>query len=182
MTTKLTKPVVATTPVSSYIETPPIVRNRNHRMRTPHRESEVPEKLRTQQQFKDELDVNNIVAKSNRGIAPSFTNRAVARYMDTSNTPDIAEAFNIIQEAQEAFLQLPAALRLELDNDPVNITQLTQDQARRFKLLKEPPTPSQPSPTPPGAGQAPLKGGVPATPQKAPQGQKQPKADNSDQE
>lgn len=133
-----------------------IVRNRNHRMRVVPEVHLIDDNLLTQQQFRDECDMNSIVARANRGIAPSRVNRGTPQYGDFSNVPDIAASYNIVKNAEAAFMKLPAQLRLELDNNPANVNQITKDQLQRYKLLKEDSTPSQPIPTPPKAGQADL--------------------------
>lgn len=115
-----------------------------------------PESAATQQQFKDECDMNRIVANAQRGIAPKYLARGVPRFGDFSEIPDLTTAYAQIKAAEEAFAELPAALRLELGNDPKRIDELTQDQAKRFNLLKEDKTPQAPAaPTPSPAEPAP---------------------------
>lgn len=128
----------------------PIVRDRNSRLRVRVTHFDYPETAETQQQFADECDMNKIVDRANRGIAPRYQAQGVPQYGDFSNVPDLPTAYAQIQRAEEAFMRLPAQLRLELGNDPARISQLTQDQIKRFGLGK-PTTPSQP--TPPEASQ-----------------------------
>jgi len=142
--------------------TPPKIRNRNDRMRVVSILPDAPEKSLTQQQFKDECDINRIVKNAMRGIAPKYTNRGIPRYTDTSNLPDIAEAYNIIRRAEDAFMTLPAQLRLELKNDPANIDRITKDQLQRYKLAREDSTPQPAVPAAPAAGQAATAGTEPA--------------------
>lgn len=124
----------------------PLVRNRNHKLRVTVPIYETPPKAATQQQFKDECDINRIVKNAQRGIPPKFLNRASPQYGDFSQVPSITEAYNIIKDAEEAFMTLPAQLRLELGNDPANYTKISTEQLKRFKLLKEPPSPADPVP------------------------------------
>lgn len=111
----------------------------------------------TQQQFKRECDVNEIVKRAQRGIAPAFLNNREARYGDFSNVPSLAEAHSLVAAARDAFMELPAALRRELDNDPRNLSQLTQEQAERYKLLKERPEASPQDDQGSGGGRPPEK-------------------------
>lgn len=113
--------------------------------RSVHKEPETPPELRAQQQFKDECDINRIVANAQRGIPPRFLSRGEPHYGDFSNTPDLAEAYNTIQRANQAFMNLPAQLRLELGNDPANISRLTQDQVERYKLGRTLPPVADPA-------------------------------------
>jgi len=138
------------------------LKNGNLAYRVYHTEPEPDPKLATQQQFKDECDINRIVKNAERGISPRFLARGTPQFGDFSNTPSIEEAYDTIQRAHSAFMNLPSQLRLELDNDPANINRLTQDQAERYKLLRElPPQPAVSDPV--TAGQAepknPPKGG-----------------------
>lgn len=120
----------------------PKVRNRFDRLHVPAQLAEAPEKALTQQQFKDECDINRIVKNAQRGIPPKYINRATPHYGDVSRFPDITEAYNIVQKAEESFMELPAQLRLELGNNPANFDKITPEQLKRFRLLKEEPTPS----------------------------------------
>jgi len=139
------------------------LKNGNLAYRVYHTEPEPDPRLTTQQQFKDECDINRIVKNAARGIAPRFLARGTPQFGDFSNVPSIEEAYDTIERAQSAFMNLPAQLRLELDNDPANISKLTKEQATRYKLTKElPPQPAAPDPA--TAGQAepktPTKGGA----------------------
>jgi len=118
-----------------------------------------PEKASTQQQFKDECDMNLIVKNAQRGIEPKYYARGVPRFGDFSEIPDLTSAYNQIKAAEEAFAELPAALRAELGNDPKRIDSLTREQAKRFNLLLvDPETPSPAVPTEPKAKSSPKAG------------------------
>lgn len=128
------------------------VRNRFDRMRRTVQLAVPPEKSLTQQQFKDECDMNRIVKNAMKGIAPRYLARGVPQYGDFSEVPDLREAYEVIEKAEEAFFALPAELRRELGNDPREIQNLTADQVARYKLGKEQPTTggseAEPSPSP----------------------------------
>lgn len=124
--------------------------------RVPYPMPEVPANLQTQQQFKDECDMNRIVKNAARGIAPRYLARGTPQYGDFYNVPNLPEAYELIERAESAFMNLPAGLRLELGNDPANINKLTVEQIKRFKLDAESALHplSQPAPAPATAGQA----------------------------
>ena len=128
------------------------------RRRVSHQEpTNLPEKARTQQQFMDECDINKIIKKAQKGIQPLFLQRGVPQYGDFSNVPNLQQAYELVENAHDAFLNLPSGLRSELNNDPANINRITAEQIARYKLSKEdhlPQHPNQPSTTPPKAGQA----------------------------
>lgn len=133
-----------------------IIRNRNSRVRSPYPLVSAPDKSLTQQQFKNECDMNRIVANSQRGIPPRYLAKGTPHYGDFTANVDLTAAYNTISAAEEAFMALPSGLRAELHNDPVNLASLTADQIARYKLGKNLPTPGStpPSPASPEAGQA----------------------------
>lgn len=135
-------------------------RDKKHR-RVTHPTDPTPANLMTQQQFKDECDINRIVKNAERGVPPRFMARGEPQYGDFSNVPDLTTAHQLIQDAHSAFMNLPSRLRLELNNDPANIAHLTKDQIERYGLGN---TPTQPADPAPKAGQAAPAGTEPAAP------------------
>ena len=94
------------------------------------------------QEFEGECDINEIVARAKRGIAPAWLAKGAPRYGDFSSVPTLAEAFEKVSLAREAFMTLPSQLRWELGNDPRRIDELTAEQCVRFKLVKQPAEPA----------------------------------------
>lgn len=119
----------------------PHVRTRWSNLRNPFVPKTPPENCKTQQQFKDECDMNRIVKNAMRGVAPAWLNSAQPQYGDFSEVPNIGDAYDLVGKAEAAFMNLPAQLRLELGNDPRNLNTLTRDQATRHGLLKKAPEP-----------------------------------------
>lgn len=73
-----------------------------------------------QQQFKEECDINNIVARyETTGLLtdPTKPGRAF-QFGDYANLPDYMEAQELIRKAGEQFAGLPASIRKEFDNNP----------------------------------------------------------------
>lgn len=72
---------------------------------------------KAQQQFKQECDINNIIARYKKtGHLPA--SGRIGRYIDCTQIPDYQQALNTIHQANSAFMELPAKLRLRFDNDP----------------------------------------------------------------
>jgi len=113
-----------------------VIRGRSDRTSRVVRLAEHDSDLNVQQQFKEDCDINGMVVKARRGIPPKFVRKGQPHYADFSNVPDLTEAFSIMERATESFRALPAALRLELHNDPRNLGQLTLEQAERYRLTK----------------------------------------------
>lgn len=70
-----------------------------------------------QQHFKDEVDVNTIVRRFGAtGQLPAFRPEGV--YGDFTGIEDYDGAIERIERAHNAFMQLPASVREQFDNDP----------------------------------------------------------------
>lgn len=75
------------------------------------------EPTRTQQQFKDEVDINTIVKRFGlTGQLPTSLRPPMAG--DFTGINDYQSAMNALIEADSTFMQLPADVRKRFDNDP----------------------------------------------------------------
>jgi len=73
---------------------------------------------RTKQQFKDECDVNLLMARYLKTGILDGSDPSSARYMDVSAPFSFHEAMNFVAEAQGQFYDLPATIRTRFGNDP----------------------------------------------------------------
>lgn len=94
----------------------------------------------TQQQFKDECDINTIVARFGlTGQLPDDVRVPVSG--DFTGVVDFQTAMNSVRAAEEAFMELPGALRARFANDPQRLMEFVSDdenmdEARKLGLLK----------------------------------------------
>lgn len=88
----------------------------------------------TQQEFRDETDINLILQKY--GVYAIAGEHPPEVYRDVSKDYDYMEAFQAVQEAQEAFASLPAHARRALGDDPVKLMQLSQTEDGVKQLVK----------------------------------------------
>lgn len=89
----------------------------------------------THQSFKDECDVNNIVEGFRTAVSvgdPSSARQPM--FGDFTNVPDYHEAQNVITEANELFLSLPAHVRERFDHNPGEFLDFCSDPANRSEL------------------------------------------------
>lgn len=82
----------------------------------------------TQQQFKEEVDINTIVERFGlTGQLPE--NVRVPEYGDyTDAVTDYHTALNMLNEADAAFMQLPAKVREEFGNNPQRLLEFVADE------------------------------------------------------
>lgn len=98
---------------------------------------------RTKQSFKDETDINKLLAKAARGESLSHLQRHGASYGDFTDMPDLLEAQTRLSRGQAIFAELPGEIRREFNqsagaffafvNDPEN----SKDLARLIPGLVE---------------------------------------------
>lgn len=97
-----------------------------------------PEPSKTQQQFRDDADINNILARYKQvDLIP--VGRAEPTYGDFSdpNIGDYQSALETIRGVGELMHSLPAKVRARFNNDPVAILQFVSDsknQAEAYEL------------------------------------------------
>lgn len=81
----------------------------------------------TRQEFRDECDINILMARyENTGVI-SHVARGEPAYFDCSEVPDLQQALAIVAHATDAFMTLPAKARAEFDNDPVRFHDFAVD-------------------------------------------------------
>lgn len=76
-------------------------------------------KTRTQQHFKDETDINKIIARAiNTGDTTVFTTTQRAQYYDASSFESYQDSLNYIADIEDDFYSLPSKIRKEFGNSP----------------------------------------------------------------
>ncbi|WNK14611.1 MAG: internal scaffolding protein [Microvirus sp.] len=104
----------------------------------------------TRQEFAEECDINVLMSKyESQAVWPQPMQPAA--YLDLTDLPDFQESQNLLIQATEAFMTLPAKVRKEFDNDAGKFVDFATDeknlqQMRDWKL-------APPAPEPPPAAQ-----------------------------
>lgn len=84
-------------------------------------------KSRTQQQFKQETDINLIMSRYEKTGVIDHLAKHQGSYGDFSNVEDYQTAVNKIMLADQMFLTLPATIRSQFDNDPAQFVEFAQN-------------------------------------------------------
>lgn len=98
-----------------------------------------PGKTLTQQHFRDECDINNIMAryeKTGMLIDPLNPPTRQPLFGDFSGLPSFMEAQNAIREGVELFEALPARIRKAFNNDPVAYCDFISDRNNLDQALE----------------------------------------------
>jgi len=94
------------------------------------------EQTLTQQQFKDEADINEIFRRFGLGQGIPQTFQMPTSQDFTEVATDYHQAMNIMARADQEFMSLPAQLRAEFDNDPHQLMTFLEDEANREEAIK----------------------------------------------
>lgn len=94
-----------------------------------------PEEDKAQQQFAEESDINTIVRRFGlTGTLPQTVR--VPKYGDFTVVTDYKTAMDAVREADSNFMELPAPLRAEFDNDPQKLLEFMGDAKNRDKAIE----------------------------------------------
>ena len=72
----------------------------------------------TKQEFAEDCDVNAILKRFEKTGIIDHVSRIDGKYGDFTAAVDYHTALNMVQEAGEMFMSLPASIRAEFENDP----------------------------------------------------------------
>ena len=89
----------------------------------------------TEQNHKDETDINNIVRKYNKTGLIDHLNQFEKQYGDMTGY-DYQEAMNTVAAANTMFEGLPSSIRNKFDNDPAKFINFVDDEANADKLVE----------------------------------------------
>ena len=90
----------------------------------------------TQQNFKEECEVINIIKKHDRNGIIEHVQRGQARYGDFSEVADYREALDLVRDAQSEFMAIPSDIRKKFDNDPGKFYEFVSNPENKEELIK----------------------------------------------
>jgi phage internal scaffolding protein len=89
----------------------------------------------TQQQFKDEADINTIVDRFMKsGVMPNPVN--MPQYVDYEGVFDFQTAMNAVRLADENFMRMDAKIRARFNNSPQEFLQFFADPANTEEAIR----------------------------------------------
>jgi phage internal scaffolding protein len=117
---------------------------------------------KTQQQFKDETNIYTILKKADKTGLITHVNSMRAQYGDFTEVNEYQQNLNMVMEAQESFMALPAKVRKRFGNDPGEFLEFASnpeniEEMRKLGLAPEavvlpPDPPKEPAQAPEPAG------------------------------
>ncbi len=106
---------------------------------------------RTKQSFKDETDINLIMARHKASGVIDHLNTHQGDYGNFIGYQDYHTSLNQILEAEDAFLTIPAKTRSIFDNDPGKFLAFVQNPDNLDEMIELGLAPPKPVKPPPGA-------------------------------
>lgn len=108
---------------------------------------------RTKQSFKDECDINHIMARYQKTGVLDFAQKHAPQYGDCTGV-EFQAGMQKIAQARSMFEELPSKLRLRFSNDPAEFLEFVQnpanrEEAKELGLLKPELVQGTPVPPPP---------------------------------
>jgi phage internal scaffolding protein len=88
----------------------------------------------TQQNFKAETDIINIIKKHDRTGIIEHVARGVAQYGDYSEINEYREALDMVSNANASFMELPAEIRAMFGNDAGAFFEFATDPKNKSKM------------------------------------------------
>lgn len=90
---------------------------------------------KTQQQFKDEVDINTIVERFGvtGEMPPTMT---FPTEQDFTDTFDFQTSMNVIVKARESFMEMPAKVRARFQNDPQQFMEFMHNSENYHEAIK----------------------------------------------
>lgn len=94
-----------------------------------------PDESVTQQQFREEVDINTIVKRFGlTGQLPNGVNMPLSG--EFTGVTDFHEAMNVVRQAEEAFAMLAPEVRERFGNDPGKVVAFLEDVGNRDEAIK----------------------------------------------
>jgi len=91
---------------------------------------------KTDQSYKEDCDANNIIRKFNRTGMVTHVSKVQGKFADVSDVPDLLQGMERINEAKEAFMEVPAKIRAKFDNDVSKFYEYVSNPENHEEMVK----------------------------------------------
>lgn len=91
---------------------------------------------RTKQAPRQQTNINLMVGRYKKTGVFAHLNPRTPTYGDYSQSVTLEEAYDLVQNANRSFMELPAAVRALADNDPVTLLAMLADEGATDALVK----------------------------------------------
>lgn len=91
---------------------------------------------RTKQSFKDECDINRILASYSKTGVLEHMNKATGMYGELPTDIDYQSNMNAVIAAQEAFSGLPSEIRNRFENDPAQFLAFIHEPSNHDEMVE----------------------------------------------
>lgn len=113
-------------------------------------QTEIEGESMTQQQFKNQCDINQILKKFEKTGMITHLNNYQGNYGDFSKVQNFKQNLDMVMSAQVAFDSLPAAIRKRFGNDPSQLIDFVgnnenYDEALKLGLISPKPSNAAPN-------------------------------------
>lgn len=88
----------------------------------------------TDQSWKKSSYINNIMSHYMKTGLLLEPNKAFAKYIDNTTALPLEDAYKLVNEAKDLFLELPSSLRKQMDNDPSQLESFLSNPENRAQL------------------------------------------------
>jgi hypothetical protein len=90
----------------------------------------------TDQQYKEDTDVNNIIEKFRKTGQIMHVAQIQGKFADVADIQSLQESMVLVSKAQEHFAQLPGETRSQFGNSVINMVKFLADPANDEKAVK----------------------------------------------
>lgn len=90
----------------------------------------------TKQEFAGEVNINNIIAKHRQTGVVTHIERRIPQYGDYSFANSLHDALDLVMEADEEFMRLPASVREKAHNDPARFFEMLATESGEKELTE----------------------------------------------
>ena len=91
---------------------------------------------RTQQNFKEESEINNIVARYQKTGIIEHASKFAPSYGELPDAGEFHTAMNLVTAATSMFEELPSSVRSRFGNEPASFLAFVDDEANRPEMVE----------------------------------------------